>query len=150
MSITYNPVYQDTDEFKKIQKMFSHNTIMFIEKISNPLLQEVFEKCELEEYPTMMFHGTSVKVQESIIEKGFMKEYSVRHVFGKGNYFSPHSSTSLSYTVPDFGYITLFLNRVKLGKLGINHGGDGHSMFVLYENCQSLPVYRIGIEIIKK
>jgi len=146
MSITYNPVYQDTNEFKEIQKMFPHNTIMFIEKVRNPITEDAFERCELEEHPTMMFHGTSVKVQEDIIEKGFMKEFNSVAVYGKGNYFSPYSSTSLSYTKPEHGYITLFLNRVKLGVFGKNHGGNNYNIYVLFENCQSLPVYRIGLE----
>jgi len=147
MSITYNPVYQDTDEFKKIQEMFPQSTIMFIEKVKNPITEDAFERCTLEEHPTMMFHGTSVKVQEDIIEKGFMKEFSKVAAYGIGNYFSPHSSVSLNYTKPEYGYITLFLNRVKLGVFGKNYGGNGFNIYVLFENCQSLPVYRIGIEI---
>ena len=145
----YIPVYRDTDEFKEIQKKFPHNEIMFIEKVDNYVTRDAFEKCELEEYTTMMFHGTSVKVQESIIDNGFKKEFSKRAAYGLGNYFSPQSSTSLGYTTPEFCYITLFLNRVKLGKFGVNHSGNNYDIFVLFENCQSLPVYRIGIESTK-
>lgn len=142
---SYAPIYRDSDEFAMIQKLVGAREIHFIEKCVNPLTKERYDKCELEEDSRWFFHGTKVHAQESIIDGGLKKSYNVVSAFGKGNYVSTLFSTSLGYTAESYGYRCLFLVKVKLGKININYTGNGHDIFCLKEDCQSLPIYRIGV-----
>jgi poly(ADP-ribose) polymerase-like protein len=75
-----------------------------------------------------LFHGTKLHNIESILREGFKINYNVRHAYGKGTYFSPNVSLSLSYTdgnktmnifQDELSYV--FLCDVIVGEIGVDN-----------------------------
>ena len=118
---------------------------MFIEKVINSALQKRYEECSVGN-EVKMFHGSDPTVGTSIEQIGLSSQFSRRSAFGKGNYYSPYISTSMSYMTEKFEYFNLYYCDVKLGVFDKNHSGNNADIFVAFDDAQSNIKYRIGFE----
>ena len=107
----------------KITQTYPNACVLYIEEIihldleakynerKEKILEARGEVKELE-----LFHGTSYKTIDSIIQTGFNPSRNKRSAYGVGTYFATHSAMSKLYTDMDaYGISYLFLTKVLIG-----------------------------------
>jgi hypothetical protein len=91
-----------------IYKSYPHACIVWIEEVSNPKLEELYQK-KKKEIETirgkpcsepLLYHGTQEKFLNSISAKGFNPTINKRSMYGKGSYFARDASYSREYAAP--------------------------------------------------
>ena len=159
-AVNFTPVFMSDKIYDELagllRKSYPNVCILYIDKVSNPKLEEKFEKRrlvfgEMNQEKTL-FHGTSAKAMEAITTNGYKASLNKRAVFGPGNYFSSMASYSKEYTdTASSGESYMIVNRVLLGnhtisvqgKYSGDSGGDGKTIFVLRNDDAALPEYVI-------
>ena len=159
MNVTFTPVYMSDKKYDELagllRKSYPNVCILYIDKVSNPALEENFEKRKLEfrtNQEQILFHGTSANAVTSITQYGYIAGLNKRAAFGPGNYFSSVAAYSKEYTdTVRTGESYMIVNRVLLGnhtiskggKYAGDSGGDGKNIFVVRHDDAALPEYVI-------
>lgn len=158
--IKYRELLDTSDEYKTVveyltlsgtQPLPKGYKLQFIEAIDNPVLTKRYNECPLEG-ERIMFHGTDPNNIESIEQNGLLIDKARRWMYGVGNYASPYATTAMAYMQKKYEYFNMYCLSVKLGKFGTkenggNHYGNGHDIYVLFDESQINLKYRIGFEI---
>ena len=142
-----------------VRKSYKDACVLYIDKITSPLLEEAFIKRKelfMKSYgdadELQLYHGTNSESVDSILEVGFKASYSKVAAYGRGTYFSATSKYSKQYTdITSDGLSFLLVNRVLLGQhtVSVNgsftgdSGGDGRNIYVVKWDDAILPEYII-------
>lgn len=152
--LKYVELLHDGEEYAKIVEIIKSmdncklaDKIFFIERVENAELNERFDKCKVPGEPIYMLHGTAPDNGTSIEQIGLTIKKSVRAAYGVGNYFTKDTGTVLMYMPVQYDYRQCYLCSVKLGKFGIDHGGNGVNIFCTKMDEQSTLLYRIGFSV---
>jgi len=89
----------------------------------------------------MLFHGTSLENIQSIIYKGFNRDFNERSKYGKGSYFTNDASKALKYAKQSekgryFGILVcrVFVGESTLGMMGMSESALVKSDGTLYDS----------------
>ena len=85
-------------ELKRIKKTVSQN------EMYRALLKAKTKELKnrnVQQIERVLFHGTSFKNVDSIINNGFNRDFNRTHLYGKGTYFSSRASVSAGYCYCD-------------------------------------------------
>lgn len=117
----------DEEYFSVVSRMPRYVGVLWVERIFNPfLLQRYLNRKEdlqmvcgdnLKEME--LFHGTSAACMRKIIAEGFKSDKNVSSMFGKGTYFAPSATKSLSYVKEEDTICYMFLCDVLVGRQNI-------------------------------
>lgn len=100
-----------------IRKSYPNSCILWIEEISNPELEELYQKQKAEIEAKRgkpckeieLYHGTKEEAANNIIREGFDPERNSRAAYGKGTYFAKNASYSRDYAPPASDQISFML-----------------------------------------
>lgn len=121
-----DPIYDKL--VSNLRKTYPNACILFIDKITNKVLDERFQIRYLTILDNRMltddpveilelYHGTSEESMNNIIKNGFEKKYNRVAAWGKGTYFSPLATMSAQYSKPKVDEISyMFICDVIYGK----------------------------------
>lgn len=114
-----DPQYDVVDAM--IRATYPNCCIVWIQKINNPKLTELFDECERTVQPPnvkRLFHGTSESSAMKIIENGFDAAYNRTSAHGLGTYFATTARYSSNYMHHSSGreYVYMMVADVVTGK----------------------------------
>lgn len=101
--LAYHPniLSMSDPEYDKVSsKGFKNCCIMWIEKIQNPQLKNMYETYKSSVHPATekrLFHGTSESVARIIAKEGFNPSLNKASMYGLGVYFATNASHSKPY-----------------------------------------------------
>lgn len=111
-----------------IRKSYPNSCILWIEEISNPELEELYQKQKVEIEVKRgkpckemeLYHGTKEEAANNIIQEGFDPERNSRAAYGKGTYFAKNASYSRDYAPPASDQVSFMLIcSVLIGEIGL-------------------------------
>lgn len=133
------PIWMDTDPMydkivNKIRKEYANSCILFIDKVINHELEELYEiqKSDLlirrngEVSEIEVFHGTHAKLIDIIAKEGFDPDKNITSAHGKGTYFSTSAKYSSDYmkSTDKSGISYMFISKLLVGKCIFNKTAD--------------------------
>jgi poly [ADP-ribose] polymerase 7/11/12/13 len=91
-----------------IRKSYPDSCILWVEEVSNPNLEESYQKkkAEIESNrgkpctELLLYHGTREASIQSILTHGFNPKINTRSAYGKGSYFAKNAEYSRDYASP--------------------------------------------------
>ena len=110
----------------KVRETFKNACIVWIERVSNPTLEDAFEEYRKKVQPSnvrTLFHGTSEDVARIILAEGFDPSKCKVCAHGLGIYFSTRAEYSKTYCWRKNGqdYAFMIVADVVTGKTGQGH-----------------------------
>lgn len=100
--------------------------VLWVDALENEALEEAFssrlvQMCQHSDSPVaeqLLFHGTSKKNVEPIVEMGFDSGLNERSAFGVGTYLARDAAMSMRYAPPDTrGVQFMFICRALVGRM---------------------------------
>jgi hypothetical protein len=130
MSIVRKDIYMSDKRYNEIEagilKSYPNACILFMEEITNPKLEEAYQKQKLEIETKrgkackelLLYHGTREVFAENIIKYGFDPTINSRSAYGKGSYFALNASYSREFAPPASDDVSfMLLCNVLVGEL---------------------------------